>query len=253
VERTQGLDGKEDKEPVPLEAGPVSRVERSRCPFCREDVLSTQAVAVCEACLTRHHAPCWSESRTCATCGGGVPLVRGTEQRRRRLLTRLVPLGLLLVVGLGSWTAGARSTATTVAPAEVTAPVARVEPAPPAPRVEPAPPAQPPAPVSAVAPRPARSFDSGVEAETYVLRRTGMVLRGRECFGVRAGTSAETAGLSATFVIESIDEVAVIDAADIAARLARLPEKSVVVIGIRFTGDKAGTLTKQLWLGREPD
>ena len=41
-----------------------------RCPFCHSDVVPEAADWVaCRACLARHHAPCWSESGRCGTCG----------------------------------------------------------------------------------------------------------------------------------------------------------------------------------------
>lgn len=47
------------------------KVARSptRCPFCHEDVAADSAATVCQACLSRHHAPCWSEGGRCGSCG----------------------------------------------------------------------------------------------------------------------------------------------------------------------------------------
>lgn len=83
------------------ERAPVEeeRVARSRCPFCREDVLSTQAVAACEACLSRHHGACWSESGSCASCGHRSALTR--EAPRPRRASSLWALAVLALGVLG--------------------------------------------------------------------------------------------------------------------------------------------------------
>ena len=41
----------------------------TRCPFCHEDCPPEADVAVCRSCLSRHHAACWQEGATCASCG----------------------------------------------------------------------------------------------------------------------------------------------------------------------------------------
>ena len=46
------------------------RVLSNRCPFCHEDVArDATEIAVCGACMARHHDACWSERRACGTCG----------------------------------------------------------------------------------------------------------------------------------------------------------------------------------------
>jgi hypothetical protein len=40
----------------------------SRCPWCHDECAPEGSV-VCQACLSRHHAPCWREGGKCASCG----------------------------------------------------------------------------------------------------------------------------------------------------------------------------------------
>ncbi|MCA8924198.1 MAG: hypothetical protein KDD82_20480 [Planctomycetes bacterium] len=61
-----------DRPPAPVERDDV-RVAAHRCPYCRDDVASTEGV-VCRECLTRHHPGCWDEAGRCSSCGSGVRL-----------------------------------------------------------------------------------------------------------------------------------------------------------------------------------
>jgi hypothetical protein len=45
----------------------------NRCPFCHEACEADDAT-VCQDCLARHHADCWSESARCAACGSARSL-----------------------------------------------------------------------------------------------------------------------------------------------------------------------------------
>lgn len=56
---------------------PTTRLLRSalHCPFCRDGFAPAQPKQGCSACLTWHHAECWSEGGGCATCGAAQ---RGT-------------------------------------------------------------------------------------------------------------------------------------------------------------------------------
>ena len=43
----------------------------SRCPFCHSHVaVETQEWVACQGCLARHHATCWGENGSCASCHG---------------------------------------------------------------------------------------------------------------------------------------------------------------------------------------
>lgn len=70
------------------EAPPVAvvtpRAGEGRCPYCRDTVALSEAVA-CAGCGAKHHAPCWDEHRQCATCGSrarfaAVEFTEGREQ-----------------------------------------------------------------------------------------------------------------------------------------------------------------------------
>src|SRR5688572_12934278 len=64
-----------ERELAPDKAAPRDRVVEheasvTRCPFCHEGVSSVASdVAVCKACLARHHSACWGERGACAACG----------------------------------------------------------------------------------------------------------------------------------------------------------------------------------------
>src|SRR5690606_12062645 len=70
-------------------AAPVAivtpRVGEGRCPYCRDGVELSEAVA-CAGCAAKHHAACWDEHRQCATCAstarfGAVEFTEGREPR----------------------------------------------------------------------------------------------------------------------------------------------------------------------------
>jgi hypothetical protein len=80
------------------EAAPKLASNRSRCPYCHEEVRVERADWVaCEGCLARHHRACWSERGSCAACHSQGALDRG--RARRRLALGLAGLAL---VGLGA-------------------------------------------------------------------------------------------------------------------------------------------------------
>jgi hypothetical protein len=80
------------------------RLLANRCPFCRDDVSQDSELSVaCQACLTRHHAPCWQEAGRCSSCGDERVLARlKTPRRGKAILGRLayVSLGFMLAMGL---------------------------------------------------------------------------------------------------------------------------------------------------------
>lgn len=51
----------------------------TRCPFCHDECSVAAEVAVCRACLSRHHAECWNEGGACASCSSSEYLDAPTE------------------------------------------------------------------------------------------------------------------------------------------------------------------------------
>jgi len=45
------------------------RVDRPRCPFCRDDLLTDQEKTGCSACMAWHHTECWRSHGACSACG----------------------------------------------------------------------------------------------------------------------------------------------------------------------------------------
>jgi len=68
--------------PRPDAGGVVVRRSPWRCPYCHDAVAAEEEAAVCEACLSRHHADCWGELGRCASCGGARSLVAAPEAPR---------------------------------------------------------------------------------------------------------------------------------------------------------------------------
>lgn len=185
------------------------RVARTRCPFCREDALSTQAAVACEACLARHHAACWSESGSCGACGHRTPLIRAAPRPRRARAVMGALVLLLLGAGLGRFTADRSGTRSEGASAPVTAPPAE---APRTPGWE-----------------RARATRRATDA---VLRRLGIVLEDMVVESVRAGTPAH--GLvPEQWAIESVNGVPVEDVIELGDALAIHPEGARVRLGVR--------------------
>lgn len=60
----------------------LSRQAPNRCPFCHEGCEVDDAV-VCQDCLARHHAGCWSESGRCAACSSERSLAPAPGPRPR--------------------------------------------------------------------------------------------------------------------------------------------------------------------------
>jgi hypothetical protein len=83
-------------EPLPADAAPAKdaapRVvtSHSRCPYCHADIRTEASDWVaCEGCLARHHASCWSEHGSCATCHARGALGR-VPARARLSWTRII-------------------------------------------------------------------------------------------------------------------------------------------------------------------
>jgi uncharacterized RDD family membrane protein YckC len=57
--------------PAPAPAQAASDAPRSigNCPYCREDMLTIDAIKACPACDTPHHQECWSENKGCTVFG----------------------------------------------------------------------------------------------------------------------------------------------------------------------------------------
>jgi hypothetical protein len=52
-----------------------------RCPFCHGTVeVAARDWVACRTCLARHHAACWQDGKTCASCGGRERLVEAPGQ-----------------------------------------------------------------------------------------------------------------------------------------------------------------------------
>lgn len=220
MERAKDLP--EEKRTAPEQA-PVhdERVARSRCPFCREDVLSTQAVAACEACLSRHHGACWAESGSCASCGHRAALTR--EPPRARGASRLWTLALLALGVLGGH-AGTRLT-TRSTEAEHAPPAATLEQAPPAVAADPPPLAGP---KGQLLVRLGAVVD---DALTITAIHAGTPLDGKVFTGLR---------------IESVDGAAVTNRAELEARLFPPLTGTSVTLGLRHTRDGRVTDRTQL-------
>lgn len=216
-----------------LAAEGAPRVERSRCPFCREDVLSTQDVAACEACLARHHGACWTESRACASCGHVVALTRGAARtggrRKLALLVVVVAAALLGVLGVrlqleaNQDRAFAERRRQLQAASELAADATER---------------------SEAATRLAQDL---ARAERYVLLRTGMELTGLRCGDVRPGTPAASIAerVGRSFEIKSVDGVPVDTTQELARHLEGLSEGATVKFGVRpsLRPDEVVTLT----------
>lgn len=67
-------------------------VRHPRCPFCHEDVTPADTKAACDACMSWHHADCWTESGRCGTC-------RSKSQLRQRAPTQQDSAPLVIDVG----------------------------------------------------------------------------------------------------------------------------------------------------------
>lgn len=232
--REVGDGGKEREDGEGLAAESAPRVERSRCPFCREDVLSTQDVSACEACLARHHGACWTESRACASCGHVVALTRGAARagglrRPVLLLVVVVALALLGVLGVrlrletNVRQAEAERRSHLQAASELAADATER---------------------SEAATRLAQDL---VRAERYVLLRTGMELTGLRCGDVRPGTPAASIAerVGRSFEIKSVDGVPVDTTQELARHLEGLSEGATVKFGVRpsLRPDEVVTLT----------
>jgi hypothetical protein len=97
----------DEKVAVRIDHSPV------RCPYCHGDVLTDQEVWIaCAACLARHHADCWSETKRCASCGHAsslapsdsrIPMARPYTAPRENAYggTGWVGLKLAAATGLG--------------------------------------------------------------------------------------------------------------------------------------------------------
>ncbi len=72
-------------------------VQRSptRCPYCHEECRSSESNVACHECLARHHAGCWDEAASCASCGCDrrmEPAARA-PLTRERIVSALVEAG----------------------------------------------------------------------------------------------------------------------------------------------------------------
>jgi hypothetical protein len=57
-----------------------------RCPYCHDDIASTDKKCVCNACLAVSHVDCWDEAKCCASCSQSSRLVEeGTTTPNSRL------------------------------------------------------------------------------------------------------------------------------------------------------------------------
>lgn len=80
----QSKEQRRESDPILDEAGTRS-IAAIRCPYCHDEFKDgTKALAVCSACLARHHAACWREHDKCASCGGGEELVPRSSSVRPR-------------------------------------------------------------------------------------------------------------------------------------------------------------------------
>jgi len=59
------------------------RLERERCPFCREAVRPDEAKTACDACMAWHHTECWGEHGGCAACDHAGAVAPGAPRRAR--------------------------------------------------------------------------------------------------------------------------------------------------------------------------
>src|SRR5205823_2206801 len=90
-----------DDELPPEKAAPRLALAPSRCPFCHATFqLESQETCVCATCLARHHATCWRENGSCASCRATDALVP-----RERVAPQGMPVWghiaiLLLVLGV---------------------------------------------------------------------------------------------------------------------------------------------------------
>lgn len=44
--------------------------ERTRCPYCHDDLPRDRAATACQDCEAAHHAECWAEHGRCGSCAG---------------------------------------------------------------------------------------------------------------------------------------------------------------------------------------
>lgn len=101
------MDGPSDKPPPQAEVRRIDVAARVdpvasalRCPFCHDPVqleVRTPWVA-CAACLARHHAPCWDESRRCGACGHGLRLRPDAHSRGALALVGAAAAGVVLTL-----------------------------------------------------------------------------------------------------------------------------------------------------------
>src|SRR4051794_212332 len=89
----------------PVESGPRDDVRAAtspvRCPFCHSDVSpDARDWVACRACLARHHAGCWNESKACASCRATEPLVASGPLRAANIATIVALLAAMLLLVL---------------------------------------------------------------------------------------------------------------------------------------------------------
>lgn len=99
-------------EPVHVPDRDDVHVVANRCPFCRDTVsVDDDATLVCQRCLARHHAPCWSEDKRgggrCSACGATerlapvkAPTLRATGTRVLLLFLATIGVLTMLLVGV---------------------------------------------------------------------------------------------------------------------------------------------------------
>jgi hypothetical protein len=93
LDRPRHPDAAPDGAPTKEREGVNVVTSAARCPFCRAQVaVETQEWVACQGCLARHHASCWDDNGSCASCHATKPLA---PPRKRAVVSPALALALL--------------------------------------------------------------------------------------------------------------------------------------------------------------